>query len=270
MTHNQFTIHASNLGFTEAPRWHNNAFYFSDFNHRLVRRINSDGTIDEIARVADQPSGLGWLPDGRLLIVSMANHRLLIQEDNGELREYADLSRIATGVCNDMVVDRRGRAYVGNFGGTNITLESKVTAKLAMVDIDGSVSVAADELYFPNGAVITADGSTLIIAETLAQRLTAFDIDRDGKLLNRRIWADIAPAHPDGICLDREGGIWVATVYNEVIRVEAGGNITNRIQTPDGCYACTLGGKDGRCLYLCTNGSSGSAIISTEVEVAAA
>lgn len=268
MNTTQFTTHATNLGFTEAPRWHNNALYFSDFNHQLVRRLDPNGNIEIVARVPHSPSGLGWLPDGRMLIVSMSNHKLLLLESSGQLTEYADLSAIATGVCNDMVVDHLGRAWVGNFGAANITLESKVTANLALVDIDGTVSVAARNLYFPNGAVISADGKQLIIAETLANRLTAFDITADGSLSNRHIWADITPSHPDGICQDSEGGIWVATVYNEVIRVKAGGEVTDRIQTPQGCYACALGGEDRRRLYLCTNGPKGGAVISTRVDVA--
>jgi sugar lactone lactonase YvrE len=265
MTTNSFTVHASGLGFTEAPRWHNNKLYFSDFAQKVVRSIDSQGDIQIVAEVPMQPSGLGWLPDGRMLVVSMHDHKVLCQQPNGELVLYADLQNIATGICNDMVVDRHGRAYVGNFGGSNITLDSKVTAKLAMIDTNGKVSVAADDLYFPNGAVLTDNGNSLIIAETLAQRLTVFDIAADGSLYNRRLWADISPSHPDGICQDNKGGIWVATVYNEVIRVEQGGNITERIATPDGCYACALGGENGKRLYLCITGSNGSQIISTEV-----
>ena len=265
----QFITHASGLGFTEAPRWYNNKLYFSDFSQQVVRSIDLDGNIEIIANVPHQPSGLGWLPDGRMLVVSMSNHKVLVQGANGALDEYADLSQIATGVCNDMIVDKYGRAYVGNFGGSGLSLESTVAAKLAMIDSDGNVSVAAENLNFPNGAVISPDGNTLIIAETFGKCLTAFNIANDGSLNNRRVWANIAPAHPDGICLDSEGGIWVATVYNEVIRVLEDGEITDRITTPHGCYACTLGGLDGKRLYLCVTGETGSKIVSTDVNIPA-
>jgi len=260
-----FTVHASGLGFTEAPRWYNNKLYFSDFSQKLVRSIDTQGRIAIEAEVPMQPSGLGWLPDGRMLIVSMCDHKVLCRQPNGELTLHAELHDIATGLCNDMVVDAKGRAYVGNFGGQNITLASKVTARLAFIDTDGNVSVAAEDMFFPNGAVITPNGRQLIIAETLAKRLTAFDIADDGSLSNRQVWADIAPSNPDGICLDSDGGIWTATVSNEVIRVEQGGEITQRITTPEGCYACALGGENGKQLFLCITGNSGSQIVSTMV-----
>lgn len=265
----EFITHATDLGFTEAPRWHNNCFYFSDFSHGCVRCIDANGAISIVAQVPQQPSGLGWLPDGRMLVVSMRDHKVLVQASNGELAPYADLSHIATGVCNDMIVDAFGRAYVGNFGGSNLNLNSSVAAKLARIDTNGDVAVAADNLNFPNGAVISVDGSTLIIAETFAQQLTAFTINANGTLSNRRVWADISPHHPDGICLDSEGGIWVATVFDQVIRVTHGGIITDTITTPGGCYACALGGANGKRLYLCINDAHGGRIVSTEVEIAA-
>jgi sugar lactone lactonase YvrE len=217
-----------------------------------------------MARVPGQPAGLGWLPDGRMLVVSMHDRRLLRLDPDGELREHADLGHLATWHCNDMVVDNQGRAYVGNFGdgtspGTPIT-----PADLALVHPDGTVAVAATNLLFPNGAAISA--SALIIAETRADppRLTRFDINDDGTLGNRRLFAEFGPVaslgdkftaaeSPDGICLDAEGAVWFASwSTNEVVRVRAGGEILDRRSTADaGAYSCALGGPDGRTLFVC-------------------
>jgi sugar lactone lactonase YvrE len=251
MQRQQQTI-ATGLGFPEGPRWHEGRLYFSDFSRRVVNCLGPGNRLEVVARVANQPSGLGWLPDGRMLIVSMLDHRVLRLEEDGTLAEHADLSALATGPCNDMVVDASGRAYVGNFGANSVSLDSRVTASLARVDADGSVSEAASDLLFPNGAVITPDGGTLIIAETFARRLSAFDIDSRGGLSNRRLWADLGSLPPDGICIDREGAIWAATIFNEVVRVREGGEIVDRITVDTGVYACALGGRDGKSLFLCT------------------
>jgi sugar lactone lactonase YvrE len=198
-------------------------------------------------------SGLGWLPDGRLLIVSMTDRRLLRLESGGEAVTHADLSAVATHNANDMVVDAKGRAYVGNFGFLFPAGQPKTT-KLARADPDGSVSVAAEDLMFPNGAVITPDGGTLIVGESFAGRLTAFDVAADGSLANRRVWAQLdGGAVPDGICLDAEGAIWVASpTTNETLRVCEGGEVTRRIKAERGVFACMLGGEDRRTLYLLT------------------
>lgn len=276
MIKSNFSEIANGLGFPEGPRWHNNKLFFSDFHQRQVRSIDLQGNIETVAYIPQQPSGLGWLPDGQMLIVSMADHKVLKLDLKGQLSEYANLSSIATGVCNDMVVDAQGRAYIGNFGGSNITLESTATADLAMIDTDGTVSIAAKNLVFPNGAVITPDNKTLIIAETMARQLTAFNIDDAGKLYNRRVWANTAPHPPDGICIDSEGGVWVAAIQNKVIRVLEGGRITHSINTDRGCFACALGGAQGKTLYLCLAGSPAAhlpaegKIVSIDVEVAAA
>lgn len=248
------------LSFGEGPRWHDGRLYFSDFYRHAVFAVNADGSTEIVAEVANQPSGLGWLPDGRMLIVSMIDRKLLRQESDGTLVEHADLGGIATWHCNDMVVDGAGRAYVGNFGfdieaGANAEVKP---ADLARVDPDGTVSVAATGLEFPNGSVITPDGRTLIIGETWGQRLTAFDIAADGSLSNRRVWADISPHLPDGSCLDAEGAMWVADPRgNCVVRVKEGGEITDTIDTGRGAYACMLGGDDGKSLFICTAPSLG-------------
>jgi sugar lactone lactonase YvrE len=249
----------SGLSFAEGPRWHEGRLYYSDFYRHVVEAVDLDGHVELIASVPTQPSGLGWLPDGRLLIVSMLDRRLLRQEPDGELVEHADLNGIATWHCNDMVVDQVGRAYVGNFGyDIEKPGEEPVLANLARVDPDGSVQIAAEGFQFPNGAVITPDGGTMIIGETWGRKLTAFDIEANGSLSNRREWASIHPHFPDGICLDEAGGIWVADpAQNKVIRVEEGGKITNEIDPGRGVFACMLGGEDGKRLFMCTAEASG-------------
>lgn len=244
---------ATNLTFTEAPRWHDGRLYFSDFYSHRVLAVDESGNLETIAEVANQPSGLGWLPDGRMLIVSMIDRKLLRREQDGTLVVHADLSGIATWHCNDMVVDAAGRAYVGNFGFDLHGGGEPCAADLARVDPDGTVSVAAKDLQFPNGAVITPDGQTLIIGETMARQLTAFDIAPDGTLSNRRVWADIAPHLPDGICLDAEGAVWSADpLGNCVVRVKEGGEVTDTLDTGRGAFACMLGGASGNTLFVCT------------------
>ncbi|MBD3646943.1 MAG: SMP-30/gluconolactonase/LRE family protein [Pseudomonadales bacterium] len=264
------------LSFPEGPRWHDGRLYFSDFYRHVVETVTEDGRRTTIADVPNQPSGLGWLPDGCLLIVSMLDRKLLRQEPDGTLTEHADLNGVATWHCNDMIVDSQGRAYVGNFGFDTHGDVPPSPARLARVDPDGSVTAVADELQFPNGTIIFPDGATIVIAETRAMRLTAFDIDASGNLSNRRVWADIDPHVPDGICLDAEGGIWVADPRgNCVIRVLKGGEITDRIDTGRGAFACMLGGNDGRTLFVCTATGSGphaearrdGRIESTKVEI---
>lgn len=246
------------LTFPEGPRWHDDRLWFSDFyNHRVVA-VGLDGKAETIVTVPNIPSGLGWLPDGRLLVVSM-NDRRLLRVQNGVLVTHADLSRVAGGPCNDMVVDAKGRAYVGNFGYERFKNEDAKPAKLARVDPDGSVTVAAEDLLFPNGSVITPDGKTLIVGESMGNRLTAFDMAAGGSLSNRRIWAETPGVVPDGICLDEEGAIWVADPRsNRVVRVRQGGAIADTVPFPGRqAFACMLGGDDRRTLFICTAPASG-------------
>ena len=240
------------LAFAEAPRWHNSKLWFSDFYTHKVSYVGADGQAVAVLDVPGQPSGLGWLPDGRLLVVSMTDRRLL-RQDPGGLVTVADLSKHAPFHCNDMVVDRHGRAYIGNFGFDLIGKAPVQPTVLLLVTQDGQARVVADDLLFPNGCVITPDGSTLIIAETFAKRLTAFSIAEDGSLFDRRVWADLGDVSPDGICLDAEGAIWVASPPTSAfLRVREGGNITDRISVNNQAIACTLGGPDRRTLYMVT------------------
>jgi sugar lactone lactonase YvrE len=245
------------LSFGEGPRWHDDRLWVSDFHTHRVLAIDDAGDAETIVEVPNRPSGLGWLPDGRLLVVSMTDRKLM-RLDAGGLVEHADLGGLATGDCNDMVVDPDGRAYVGNFGYDFAGGEKLRTATLAVVTPDGVVSAAAEGLEFPNGTVITPDRSTLVLGETFGRRLTAFDIAGDGSLSNRRVWADLGNVTPDGICLDEAGGIWVADPTNsQCVRVVEGGEVTDRIATGQGCFACMLGGKDRRTLHLITGQLTG-------------
>jgi sugar lactone lactonase YvrE len=241
------------LVFPEGPRWHDDRLWFSDMHdHRVVRFDPATGSAETVVEVEQQPSGLGWLPDGRLLVVAMRDRRLLRLDADG-LHEHADLSGIATFHCNDMVVDGQGRAYVGNFGFNFEEGEAPTTAAMALVRPDGTVELAADELAFPNGTVITPDGVTLIVAESTAARLTAFTIATDGSLYDRRVFAQLDGVFPDGICLDAEGAVWVASPFGHVVvRVREGGEVTDRIDVGElNAYACMLGGPSRTTLFIC-------------------
>jgi sugar lactone lactonase YvrE len=243
----------SGLGFAEGPRWHDGKLWFSDFGMRRVRHADLNGQVTELAYVAARPSGLGFLPDGRLLIVSMNDQRVLRLEQ-GVLHEHADLSRYTQHACNDMVVDREGNAFVGHMGFDLLARppEPKL-AEILCVRPDGQSQIAASDLSFPNGPAITEDGRTLIVAETFGARLSAFSLGPGGTLSARRVFADLKGRAPDGICLDAEGAVWVADARGKAcIRVREGGEITDVIPTERGCYACALGGSDGRTLFLCT------------------
>ena len=252
------------LTFGEGPRWHEEKFYFSDFYSHKVFSLDMDGNSEVIVEVPAQPSGLGWMPDGTMLIVSMKDKKLLRFNKN-TLSEVADLSNLAGFHCNDMVVDDQGNAYIGNFGFNTYSGEEIRPANLILVRPGEDPCLAADDLLFPNGTVITPDGKTLIVGETYAARLTAFDINQDATLSNRRVWADFTlyadegdiPL-PDGMCLDAEGAIWVASPSTaEVIRVREGGVILDRISVETNAYACMLGGDDLKTLFICTSNASG-------------
>lgn len=249
--------------FGEAPRWRDGRLWFSDFVAHSVHSIGLDGDLRTEFKMDDQPSGLGWMPDGSMLVVSMMKRQVLRRSVSGAISLHADLSRIATFHCNDMVVGSSGEAYVGNFGfdlgremvarGPERVAADHVAAQLAYVLPNGAVSVAASDMHFPNGSVITPDGKTLIVAETLSGSLTAFDRGADGTLSNRRLWATTLPRVPDGITLDANGNVWIANPRGpECVLIAPGGQVLEVIETGQPCFACMLGGNDGRTLFMMT------------------
>lgn len=254
--------------FYEGPRWRDGRWWVSDFYAHQVQTVTPDGTVEVVVEVPGQPSGLGWLPDGSLVITSMKDQRILRLAD-GALTELADLSGLAGGHLNDLVTDAAGHTFVGNFGFDLMGGGDPATAALIRVDADGTVAVAAEDLHFPNGSVITPDGRTLIVGETTGNRYTAFDLAADGTLSNRRTWASFGAlpeadtfveglaqitVAPDGCTLDADGHIWAADALgNRAVLVAEGGEILDEIPAPEGLgvYACQLGGPDGRTLLLC-------------------
>ncbi|WP_326551613.1 SMP-30/gluconolactonase/LRE family protein [Micromonospora sp. NBC_01813] len=261
------TTVAEGFNFLEAPRWRDGRLWFSDFYGHLVRSMRADGSdLREEAHVPGQPSGLGWLPDGRLLVVSMRDRAVLRREPDGTLSVHADLADHATGHANDMSVDRHGRAYVGNFGFDLMAGEPLRPAALHRVDPDGRVTQVADDLWFPNGSVLTDDG-TLLVVETFGNRVTAFTVTDDGDLVDRRVWAEFGPLPADraveaalaqlqvagdGACLDAAGGLWIAdAIGDRLVRVVEGGRITDEITPGGSVYACALGGAAGTTLFAC-------------------
>lgn len=241
------------LGFPEDPRWHDNALWFSDMDKKAVLKREPSGQVTTILRVDGIPSGLGWLPNGSLLVVSMSDRRLLKLESSG-VSEVADLSSLASFRCNDMVVDDLGRAYIGTFGFDFDAMHPFAPGEIILVPPRGSPRIAADGLAFPNGLAITPDKKTLIVSETLGERLTAFEIAADGTLGKRRVWAPLAGMTPDGISLDSAGAVWVASpVSSAVFRVQEGGKILEKVTVSTQAYSCRLGGPDGRTLYIATS-----------------
>ena len=254
----------------EGPRWHEGRWYVSDFYRHAVLAVTGDGRQEIVLEVESHPSGLGWMPDGSLLVVSMKDRTVLRRHPEGAVKLHADLSGLWHAKANDMVVDAGGGAYVGNFGFDIMAGDDPQPTTLVRLEPDGAASVAAEDLLFPNGMVITPDGTTLLVDESLGNRVTAFRILPDGSLADRRVWAQLAPTPPpglsfaetlgqlgpapDGCTLDADGHLWVADALGfRAIRVAPGGKIVDEVRTPNGygIYACMLGGADGRTLLLC-------------------
>jgi sugar lactone lactonase YvrE len=251
----EFKVLLDGLMFTEGPRWHDGKLFFSDMHAHKVMSVDLEGKAQTVVEVPTWPSGLGWLPDGRMLIVSMTDRKLLRLDPDG-LKTHADLDTLASFYCNDMVVDGKGRSYVGNFGYDLLSGEPQKPAELILVNPDGSTRVAADGFDFPNGTVISPDGNTLVVGESMGHRLTAFNIQSDGSLTNRRPFADLGEAVPDGIALDAEGAIWVASpMSKELLRVRDGGAVAERLTFDTMPIACALGGPERRTLFMLTSDS---------------
>jgi sugar lactone lactonase YvrE len=241
------------LAFGESPRWHDGRLWVADWGARQILAINLEGKSEVIVQLessAFQPICFDWLPDGRLLVVSSRDGLLLNKQENGALATYADLTQVERGF-NEIVVDGRGNAYVNGGGFDLMAGEKYAPGIIALVKNDGSVRRVADGLAFPNGMAVTADNSTLIVAESYGKKLTAFGIEQDGALSNRRVWADLGDGVPDGICLDADGAAWYADVPNKrCVRVREGGEVLQTVELKLGCFACMLGGADGKTLFM--------------------
>jgi sugar lactone lactonase YvrE len=239
------------LIFPEGLRWHDDRLWLSDMYAGKVLTVGLDGERTEVAEVPGRPSGLGFLPDGTPLAVSMEDHRLLRLEQGGPV-EHADLTPLVSGHVNDLLVGPEGRAYAGNFGFDFLGGADPAPAELVAVEPDGSARVVADGLMFPNGMALADGGETLLVAEMLAAKVTAFSVAADGSLSERRVWAELPDRFPDGIALDADGNLWVASSLSaEALLVAPGGEVLELISTaPRLAPACALGGPDGRTLFL--------------------
>ena len=245
------------IAFGESPRWHDDRLWFSDWGTQEIIAVDLEGESEVIVRVPSFPFCIDFLPDGRLLIVSASDRLLLRREPDGPLVTHADLSTLSEHPWNDIVVDGRGNAYIGNIG-FDFPEAQFAPGTLALVTPDGSARQVADGVAFPNGIVVTPDNSTLIVAESYANRLTAFDITADGSLSNRRMWAELGGGVPDGICLDAEGAVWYGDVPNKrCVRVREGGEVLQTIALDRGCFACMLGGPDDKTLFMVAQEWSG-------------
>jgi sugar lactone lactonase YvrE len=238
--------------FGEQPRWHGDRLWFSDWGSREVIAVDLHGTSEVVVRAPSFPCCVDWLPDGRLLLVSAREGVLLRREPDGRLVTHGALSGVSKPPAgNELVVDGRGNAYVNGGGFDLLAGEPFAPGIVALVTPHGLARRVAGDLAFPNGMLVTPDNATLIVAESYAKRLSAFEIGADGNLSRRRVWADLGDGVPDGICLDAEGAVWYADVPNKrCVRVREGGEVLQRIELDRGCFACALGGADRSTLFM--------------------
>jgi sugar lactone lactonase YvrE len=237
---NDYRVLMEGVVFGESPRWHDQCLWFSDWGANQVIKLGPDDTHEVVATVPSFPMCIDFLPDGRLLIVDSAQRQLLCREPDGSLVPYADLAAVSDKPWNDIVVDDRGNAYVNTIG-FDFPGGEFAPGLVVLVTPDGDVREVADDLAFPNGMAITPDGGSLLVAESYAERLTAYDIGADGSLGNRRVWAQTPGDHPDGICMDAEGAAWYADVGNQhCVRVREGGEILATVELDRGAFACAL------------------------------
>src|SRR5213592_940600 len=246
----ELNVLMTGIAFGESPRWHDGRLWFCDWGAQELIAVDLEGKSEVIVRVPSFPFCIDWLRDGRLLIVSARDRRLLRREPDGSIVTHADLSRLSKSLWNDIVVDGRGNTYVDNIG-FDFPGGEFAPGFLALVTPDGSAWQVADGVSFPNGIVVTPDNATLILAESYANRLTAFDIAADGTLSNRRLWAGLDRGVPDGICIDAENAVWYADVPNmRCVRVREGGQVLQTIELDRGCFACMLGGPERKTLFI--------------------
>jgi sugar lactone lactonase YvrE len=281
--------------FVEAPRWHENRLWFSDlYTHRVLSAKEDGSDLRLEAVVPEEPAGMDWLPDGRLVVVSRRDRKLMRREHDGTIAVHGDLGDHAAGYCNEVVVDRHGHAYVGNFGFDLDERGPMTPSKIHRVDLDGTVTEVADDIWFPNGCVVTAE-DRLIVAETFGNRISVFDITDDGRLVNRRVWAEFGGlpkgrtldealpefvVSPDGMCMDAEGALWIADLTSgKMLRLREGGEVVEEIDPGIMPFAGALGGADGRTMFICASpyfddverrGRSLSSVLHVRVDVPSA
>lgn len=249
MSNSERQLLADNFVFLEGPRWHEGALWLSDMWDNSIIKLEPDGTRHTVATVPNRPSGLGFMPDGTLLVASMAD-RTVYKVIDGALEVHANLSNVVGADINDIIVDDQGRTYVGHFGYDLFAGAPEKTAELVLIEADGSYRVVAEDLQFPNGMVMAGGGSKLIVAETFGHKLTSFDIDAAGDLSNRTVHAELGEFTPDGICLDQEDHIWVASfMTGDFIRVAPDGSVADQFKVEGAAVACQLGGSDLHTLY---------------------
>ncbi|PBB98188.1 SMP-30/gluconolactonase/LRE family protein [Mesorhizobium sp. WSM3862] len=246
------TVITKGLAFGESPRWHAGRLWLCNWGTGEIVAVEEDGTSEVMLTVpAVLPYSIDWLPDGRLLVVSGRGGLLLRQEADGALVTHADLRRLSKNPWNEIVVDGRGNIYVNGGGPAPAPGEHFGPGTIVLIRSDGVVQQVAANIAFANGMAVTPDNRTLIVAESHARRLTAFDIGDDGSLSNRRVWADLGNDYPDGICVDAQGCVWYADVPNRhCVRVREGGAKIDKVEVDRGCFACMLGGADGRTLFI--------------------
>lgn len=265
------------LRFAESPRWIGDRLWFSDVHAYQLKTVTLDGDIAVVADVPGRPAGLGVLPDHRVLMATALERRLLAIGADLTVSPVADLSGLATGLLNDMVVDGRGRAYVGDTGFNMATGEPPAPGRVILCQDDAPPRIVVEGIVFPNGCAVTPDGAHFLICETMARRITRFRIDDDGTLTAPEVFAELETP-PDGLCLDAEGAAWVGLPHaSEFVRVSAGGRITDRIRSRyPFAVACALGGPERRILFLCSaetdlsrlaKGDSAGRIDTVEVEI---
>src|SRR5436305_2441185 len=242
------------LAFGESPRWHQDRLWFADWGAQEIIAVDLEGKSEVIVKVSfpSFPMCFDWLPDGQLLLVSSRNGLLLRMESGGSLVTHADLSRLSEKghPWNEIDIDGRGNAYINNQG-FDFPGGEFAPGTIALLTPHGAARQVADGIAFPNGMAVTSDNSTLIVAESYDNKLTAFDIEASGSLSHRRVWAERGTDHPGGICLDAEGALWYADVGNKhCVRVREGGEVLQMIELDRGCFACILGGADSKTLFM--------------------
>lgn len=272
----ELTTLTGGIAFGESPRWHGGRLWFSDWAAGELSAVDLEGNRELVWRHGSFPFCFDWLPDGRLLVVSGREGLVLRQEPGGTMVTHADLRKLSPGPWNEIVVGGGGTAYVNTIAFEFPGGEYR-PGHVARVPTGGPARIVATDVAFPNGMALSIDGTTLLVAESYAHCLTAFDVQPGGDLTNRRVWATTGDHSPDGICLDAEGAAWYADVGSGMcVRVAEGGEVLDRIEVGEACFSCALGGPDGRTLFIVTSpwppnpGTRAGRVVMADVGVPAA